>query len=87
MLSATARGPERRPNKDDGSLPSRLLSVVFQYLIAGRGQFGPILLQTSQDGEVTLIDHRPAVALDVARTGRLLFRRATALLLLGESAG
>ena len=60
-----------------------LLPVVFQHLIAGLGQFGPILLKARQHREVALIDHRAAVALNVARTGRLFFRR-TAALLLGE---
>ncbi|MDP1868140.1 MAG: hypothetical protein Q8L13_17620, partial [Bradyrhizobium sp.] len=39
-----------------------------------------------QNGEVALIDDRTAEALNVARTGRLLFRRAAALLL-GDGGG
>jgi len=49
-----------------------LLVVVFQHLRACRGQLGTILLQASQNGEVALIDHRAAVALDIARAGLLL---------------
>ena len=64
-----------------------LLAVVFQHLIAGLGQLGTVLLQAGQNGEVALIDDRTAEALNVARTGRLLFRRAAALLLLGDGAG
>ena len=65
--------------------PSRrrvLLPVAFQHLIAGRADFGTILLKASQNGEIALIDHCTAVALNVARTGGLLLRRTAALLLL-----
>ena len=56
-----------------------LLPVVFQDLIARRGQFGTILLKAGENGEVALIDHGTAVALNVADTGLLLLRRAAAL--------
>src|SRR5882757_7857994 len=58
----------------------RLLAVVFQHLIAGRRQLRTILLQAGQNGEIALIDHRAAEALDVARARLLLLRRAAALL-------
>jgi hypothetical protein len=58
-----------------------LLIVVFQYLGARGAQFGAILLEASQYREVTLIDHRAAVALHVTGAGLLLLRRAAALLL------
>jgi hypothetical protein len=65
-----------------------LLPVVFQNLIAGPGQFGPILLQARQNDEVALIDQRTAVALNVARTRRLFLRRTAALRLrLGDRGG
>jgi len=63
-----------------------LLPVIFQHLIARRGQLGAILLQASEDGEVALIDHGAAVALNVAGASLLLLRRAAALLL-GNGAG
>ena len=63
-----------------GAVAGVLLAVVFQHLIAGLGQLGAVLLQAGQDGEVALIDDRAAEALNVARTGRLLFRRTAALL-------
>ena len=63
-----------------------LLPVIFQDLIAGPGQLGTILLQAGQDDEIALIDDLAAVALNVARTGRLLLRRA-ATLLLGDGTG
>ena len=63
-----------------------LLPVAFQHLIAGSSQFGTMLLKTRQNGEIALIDHRTAVALNVARTRRLLLRCAAARLL-GESRG
>jgi hypothetical protein len=44
------------------------------------------LLKASQNGEITLIDHRAAEALDIARTSPLFLRRAAALLL-GDGAG
>jgi hypothetical protein len=58
-----------------------LLPVVFQNLIASRGDLGAILLQAGQNGEITLIDYRTAEALHVAVAGLLLFRRSAALLL------
>ncbi len=63
-----------------------LLPVVFQHLIAGRGQLGTMFLKAGQNGEVALINHRAAEALNVARTSRLFLGRAAALLL-GDSAG
>jgi hypothetical protein len=62
-----------------------LLPVVFQHLVAGRGQLGTILLKASQNGEIALIDHVPAEALNIARASLLLFRRPAALL--GDGAG
>src|ERR1700759_2022063 len=58
-----------------------LLPVVFQHLIARLAYFRTIVLQTGQDGEIALIDHRAAEALHVARAGLLLLRRTTARLL------
>ena len=60
------------------------MPVADQHLIAGGRQPGAVLLQTSQNGEIALIDHRAAEALDVARTGPLFLRRAAALLLLRD---
>jgi hypothetical protein len=62
-----------------------LLTVVRQHLAAGFGQLGTILLQASQDGEVTLVHYGTAEAGDVARAGLLLVRRAATLL--RDSAG
>src|ERR1700692_5138141 len=83
------RTPPRQIRVDDRRMrdgSTTLLAVVFQHLITGLGQFGPILLKARQHREVALVDHRRGVALNVARTGRLLFRR-TAALLLGERSG
>src|SRR6266480_4765113 len=55
-------GPPRR-RSDAGAV---LLIVVLQHLGACRAQLGTILLKARQDGEVTLIDHRAAVTLDIA---------------------
>jgi hypothetical protein len=63
-----------------------LLPMVFQHLITSLGYFGTMLLKAGQNGEIALIDHRAAVALNVARTSRLLLRRAAALLL-GDGTG
>jgi hypothetical protein len=63
-----------------------LLAVVFQHLIAGQGQPGTVFLKTRQNGEIALIDHRTAEALNVARAGLLLLRRAAALRL-GDGTG
>ena len=63
-----------------------LLPVVSQHQIAGLGQFGTMLLKASEDGEVALIHHQAAIALDIARASLLLFRRAAALLL-GDGRG
>jgi hypothetical protein len=84
------RTPPRQIRVDGRRLraaSAALLPVVFQYLLAGLGQFGPILLKARQHREVALIDHRAAVALNVTRTGRLFFRRTAALLLGDGSAG
>src|ERR1700738_4357563 len=90
MLSAISRRAPRRPNQANNGLAAatigcRLLAVVFQHLIAGRGQLGTILLQASQNGEIALIDHRAAETLHVARARLLLVRRAAALL--GDGTG
>ena len=61
--------------------------MVFEHLVAGLAQLRAILLEASQNGEVALIDHGTAEALDIARTGRLLFRGAAASLLLGHRGG
>jgi hypothetical protein len=45
-----------------------------------------MLLKASEDGEVALIHHQAAIALDIARASLLLFRRA-APLLLGDGPG
>ena len=63
-----------------------LLPVALEHLVAGRAELGAVLLKAGQNGEVALIDHPTAVALNVARTGRLLLGRAAALLL-GNGAG
>ena len=42
------------------------------------GQLGAVLLKAGQNGEIALIDHRAAEALNVARAGLLLVRRAAA---------
>jgi len=93
MLSAISRKlPWRRNAADNGPATAIaggercLLPVVFQHLIAGRGQLGTMLLKAGQNGEIALIDHRAAEALNVARTSRLFLRRAAALLL-GDGAG
>jgi hypothetical protein len=64
-----------------------LLPVVFQDLIAGRGDFWPILLKAGQDGQIALIYHRATEALNIARASLLLLRRAATLLLLGVGPG
>jgi len=53
--------------------------VILQHLIAGGADLGTVLLQAGQNGEVALIDHRPAVALHVAGTSLLFIGRAAAL--------
>src|SRR5882757_3599018 len=59
----------------------RLLPVVLEHLIAGRGDLGTILLQARQNGEIALVDDRTAETLHVAGTCLLLVRRSAALLL------
>ena len=88
MLSATSSRCRPRPAiRPEAGLrggercEGGLLAVVFQHLIAGRRDLGAVLLQAGQNGEIALIDHRAAEALNVARAGLLLFRRAAALLL------
>jgi hypothetical protein len=66
--------------------PQIILPVALEHLVAGRAELGAVLLKAGQNGEVALIDHPTAVALNVARTGRLLLGRAAALLL-GKGAG
>src|SRR5438445_798092 len=78
--------PENGPPRRSRDARCALLSVVLQHQIAGLRYLGTILLQAGQNGEIALIDHRAAVALNVARTSRLFLRRAAALLL-GESTG
>ncbi|MBW8903674.1 MAG: hypothetical protein JF566_06955 [Bradyrhizobium sp.] len=73
-------------------LPGRpaayLLAVILEHLIAGYRQFGTVLLEAGQNGEIALIDNRTAEALDIARTSGLLLRSAAALRLgLGGRAG
>jgi hypothetical protein len=93
MLSVHCQRRGRPPKPVAGRLAAALigafdlLTVAHQYLIAGRVQLGAILLQTRQNDEIALIDHRAAEALDVARTGLLLLRCTAALLLLGDGAG
>jgi hypothetical protein len=58
--------------------------VASQNLIAGSADPGAILLKAGQNAEVALIYHGAAVALNVAGTGLLLFRRAAVL---SEGAG
>src|SRR5690349_5535652 len=79
VVSAASAGTNRR-----------LLAVGLQHLVAGRRNFRAVLLQTGEDCEIALVDDAAAVALDVAVTGGLLFRRAGAPLngpLLGEGRG
>lgn len=72
---------------DEGTRTRSLLSVSFQHRIARGGNLRTILLQARQNREVTLIHHRAAMALHVARASLLLLLRAAALRgdLLGES--
>jgi hypothetical protein len=64
-----------------------LLPVVLQNLVASGTDLGTMLLETGQDGEITLIDHGTAELLHVTVTGLLLLRRSAARLLLGEGLG
>src|SRR6266478_9952802 len=64
--------------------PRRLLVVILQHQGASLRELRPILLQASQDGEVTLIDHGAAEALHVAGAGFLFLLRAAPRLLGGE---
>src|SRR4051812_49218626 len=66
--------------------PRVLLSVVGQHLNAAGGEFGAVLLQARQNGEVALIHQSAAKTLDVTRARLLLLRRTTSLLL-GEGTG
>ena len=63
-----------------GRCEGGLLPVVFQTMIASRGDLGAILLQAGQNGEIALIIWT-AEALNVALAGLLLFPAA---LLLGD---
>src|SRR3974390_321152 len=67
---------------------ARLLAVVFQHPVAGSADLGAIVLQTGQNGEITLVHQVTAEALHVARAGFLFRGRAAALhLLLREGSG
>src|SRR4051812_15165425 len=57
--------------------PRVLLSVVGQHLTAAGGEFGAVLLQARQNGEIALIHQGAAKTLDVPRAGLLLLRRTT----------
>src|SRR6266850_2458135 len=63
-----------------------LLAVALEDLVAGGADLGTMFLQTRQDGEIALVDHRTAELLHIAGTG-LLFLRRSAALLLGEGSG
>jgi hypothetical protein len=69
-----------RPTKPGPDVnPSRvavLLTVILEHFFARGAQLGTILLKASQNCKVALINHCAAVALDVARAGRLFLRRA-----------
>ena len=93
MLSAISRRFRPRPECADGGPQRRwpdavvLLPVVFQHLVASRGQLGTILLKAGQDGQIALIYHRATEALNIARASLLLLRGAATLLLLGIGRG
>lgn len=57
----------------------RSLTVVGQYLFASSAQLSSMLLKTSQNSEVSIVQHRPAVPLDIAGTSAL-FLLSTAML-------
>lgn len=63
-----------------------LLAVALEDLVAGGADLGTMFLETRQDGEIALVDHRTAELLHVAGAG-LLFLRRSAALLLGEGSG
>jgi hypothetical protein len=93
MLSAIARKTPAAAKSSRLRLQRRLsdaravlLPVVSQHLIAALGQLGTMLLKASQNGEIALIHHQAAEALDIARASPLLVRRAAALLL-GDGPG
>jgi len=56
------------------------LPVVLENLVAGGADLGTMLLQTRQDGEIALVNHRTAELLHVAGAGLLFLRRSAALL-------
>ena len=60
-----------------------LLAVALEDLVAGGADLGTMLLETGQDGEIALVDHRTAELLHVAGAGLLFLRRAA----LGEGSG
>src|SRR6185436_12701192 len=66
-----------------------LLAVVLENLVTGGADLGTIFLEARQDGEIALVDHRPAELLHVAVTGLLLLRCSAPrrLRLLGEGSG
>jgi hypothetical protein len=63
-----------------------LLTMRFQHEIARLSQFWTILLKAGQNGEVALVHHQSAVALDIASASLLLIRCAASLLL-GDGPG
>jgi hypothetical protein len=80
--SQTPAGLKWRPKALARRLPDQralLLAVLLEHLVTGYAQFGTMLLKAGQNGEIALIDHGTAVALDIARTGRLLLSGAAAL--------
>jgi hypothetical protein len=94
MLSAIAGKSRPRPKSsqlrvsdDADPMQKALLAVASQDLIARLAQLRTDSLKTGQDGEIALIDHLAAVALNVARTSRLLLRSAASLLLCKRSGG
>ena len=77
MLSAISSRFPQRPNQADSRLAglrycrNRTASIARDSSAPDRRprSIWTILLQAGQNGEIALIDHRTAVALDVARTG------------------
>jgi hypothetical protein len=86
MPSAMARGPAMagpllvQAAGEIADAKCGLLAVVLQHHVASLGQLGAVLLQAGENGEVALIDHRTAVTLNIAGTGRLLLGRSATLL-------
>jgi len=85
MLSAiSGQSPAPRARGDWRKFSAASLPVVFQHLIATRGQLGTVLLQAGENGEIALIDYGTTVALHVAGAGLLFIGRPAARLLLGD---